>query len=87
MSTRFNVTGLRRNASTYNLDAAPQTSKPELDITSRPAATGGGSGSSDSAVTAAIILGVLAGAAGLAALAWPVLRPLLPPQVQAALPF
>lgn len=87
MSTRFNVTGLRRNASTYNPDAAPQTSKPELDITSRPAATGGGSGSSDSAVTAAIILGVLAGAAGLAALAWPVLRPLLPPQVQAALPF
>ena len=27
------------------------------------------------------------GVAGLAALAWPVLRPLLPPQVQAALPF
>jgi len=99
-STQFNARGLRWYAEDYNEASAPQTNKRELDISPNRAASVGSPGngtspgtdssalgSSESFAAVAIALGVIAGVAGLAAVSWPVLRPLLPPQVQAALPF
>lgn len=96
MATQFKVKGLERAFGTggESVEVTPVGQKPEKHA--RPASPGNGTspgtdssalGSSDSFAAVTIALGVIAGVAGLAAVSWPVLRPLLPPQVQAALPF
>lgn len=98
MSTQFNVEGLDRFFGIGD-DADPEAllriiddpqSVPEPPAPQPAPQTGGtgntSTGSSDAEVAAAV-LGVFAVVAGLVAMNWQTLRPLLPEQLRAALPF
>ncbi|MEH0148021.1 DUF4185 domain-containing protein [Corynebacterium sp. Q4381] len=89
MSTQFSVRGLETAFGLEGFDrVAPRQSFGEKTVRPalpEPAITA--PASSAAARTAVIVLGVIATLGTLAAISWPVLRPLLPPQVQHLLPF
>lgn len=94
MSTQFSVRGLE---TAFNLtDAngepfdrvAPRQSFGEKTVRpALPEASVTVPGSSAAASTGVIVLGVIATVGAIVAISWPVVRPLLPPQVQNLLPF
>lgn len=94
MSTQFNVRGLER---VYDLRDGEGNRIPSIEprthiaqkrvLPALPEPTVTVPGSSDALRTTAIVLSVLGLLGGILVVSWPMLRPLLPPQLQQVLPF
>ena len=103
MSTQFNVKGLDKffgiNSAALPADETlavterpaaqviPETQAEDSLVEQKPQRMTLSSESNDSATTAVIVLSILAVLGGVATVALPTVRPLLPPQVQQMLPF
>lgn len=94
MATQFSVRGLetafdvrKPNGEEFERIAPRQSFGEKTVRPALPETTTANTGSSASARTVAIVLGVVATLGALVAMSWPMLRPLLPPQVQNLLPF